>query len=484
MAIVMLIIGLIVGALTASAVLLARVRAERDLREAAQASHAGQLELLESGRNQLRDEIKGISSDVLERTASTLAREVAAQRRADLERSAGEMNSRAAELRGLVEPMHEKLGRVEHQIDLLERERREAQGQIGEVLRALGDGLAGLRAETGNLVGALRRPSARGAWGEIQLRNVIEMAGMVSHCDFVEQATLDSGDGRLRPDVLVRLPGGKLIVIDAKVPLDAYLSALEASGDDERALHLARHARQTREHIVKLSSKAYQARLDASPELVVMFVPSEGIYHAALSEDPSLIEYGVEQQVLLATPTTLIGLLRAIHYGWKQEQIAASAREIADTARELHKRIARFIEPFARVGRQLGSAVGAYNEAVGSLESRVIPQLRRIEDAGAGSGREVEVAGVEESPRRMAVSLEEEPSSPAASRPAPGGRSAELRAAPALAPDEAGRPVLGGLRPPAGERPNESGVAPASAPADADVADEGGEGEVDRRLAS
>ena len=429
----MLILGLIIGALAAAAILIARVRVERDLRLAAQASQASQIELLEASRSQLRDEMKGLSADVFQRTAATLAREVAAQRQADVERSAGEMSRRAAELRGLVEPMHEKLGHVERQIDLLERERREAQGQMGEVLRALGDGLSGLRAETGNLVGALKRPSARGAWGEIQLRNVIEMAGMVAHCDFVEQATLVADEGRLRPDVLVRLPGGKLIVVDAKVPLDAYLSAMEATSDDERAMHLARHARQTRDHIVKLASKGYQSRLEASPELVVMFVPSEGIYHAALSEDPSLIEYGVEQQVLLATPTTLIGLLRAIHYGWKQEQIAASAREIADTARELHKRISRFVEPLARLGRQLGSAVGAYNEAVGSFEARVIPQLRRIEEAGAGSGRETDLAGIEESPRTLAVALVDDDQ-------APGRVIADLRPAGALrspaAPDD------------------------------------------------
>ena len=236
---------------------------------------------------------------------------------------------------------------------------------------------------------------------------------MVAHCDFVEQATIDGGEGRLRPDVLVRLPGGKLIVVDAKVPLDAYLSALEATTDEERGLHLARHARQTRDHITKLASKGYQSSLESSPELVVMFVPSEGIYHAALSEDPALIEYGVDQQVLLATPTTLIGLLRAIHYGWKQEQIAASAREIAETARELHKRLARFVEPLARVGRQLGSAVSAYNEAVGSFESRVIPQLRRIEDAGATSGRAVELSGIEESPRALSVVPLEDAADPA-----------------------------------------------------------------------
>jgi DNA recombination protein RmuC len=394
-----LIIGMIAGAAFAAAVLLGRLRTERLLRETAQASHASQLELLDASRAQLRDEMKGISAAVLEKTAESLTRELSAQRRIETERAAGEMGRRAAELRGLVEPMKDKLGRVESQIEALERQRREAQGQLGEMFKTLNEGISGLRSETGSLVGALRRPAMRGSWGEIQLRNVIEMAGMVSHCDFTEQTTIEGEEGRLRPDVLVRLPGGKLIVIDSKVPLDAYLQAVEASDEAQRGVYLARHARQTRDHITKLASKAYHAQLDATPELVVMFVPSDGIYHAALSEDPALIEYGVDQQVLLATPTTLIGLLRAVHYGWKQELIAASAREIADTGRELHRRIARFVEPFAKVGRQLGSAVTAYNEAVGSFEARVVPQLRRIEEAGAASDREVELAGIEAAPR-------------------------------------------------------------------------------------
>ena len=413
MSIVMLLIGLAIGAAAAAALLQGRVVTERRLREASEAGHAREVGLLEATREQLRTEMAGISTQVLSQTAESLNRELASARRADAERAEGEMGRRAAELRGLVEPVQERLGKVAEQIELLERERREAQGTMGEMVRSLNEGLAGLRSETGNLVGALRRPSARGAWGEIQLRNVIEMAGMVAHCDFVEQSTLDAADGRLRPDVLVRLPGGKLIVVDAKVPLDAYLQAIEAGTDAERSVHLARHARQTRDHITKLASKGYQSRLDSSPELVVMFVPSEGIYHAALAEDPSLIEYGVEEQVLLATPTTLIGLLRAIHYGWKQEQIAASAREIAESARELHKRIARFVEPFARVGRQLGSAVSAYNEAVGSFEARVMPQLRRIDEAGAGSGRDVDLAGVEESPRSLTAAAAEESGPPA-----------------------------------------------------------------------
>ncbi|HLW95811.1 MAG TPA: DNA recombination protein RmuC [Solirubrobacteraceae bacterium] len=407
MSIVMLLIGVLLGGAIAAALLLGRVREERRLRETEQSSHRSQLDLLEASRTQLRDEMKGISAAVLEKTAESLTRELSSQRRIDDERAAGEMGKRAAELRGLVEPMKEKLGKVESQIELLERERRQSAGQMSEMFRQLNEGLAGLRAETGTLVGALKRPATRGSWGEIQLRNVIEMAGMVAHCDFTEQTTIDGDGGRLRPDVLVRLPGGKLIVVDSKVPLDAYLQSLEASTDEERGLHLARHARQTRDHITKLASKAYQAQLDSSPELVVMFVPSDGIYHAALSEDPSLIEYGVDQQVLLATPTTLIGLLRAVHYGWKQELIAASAREIAETGRELHRRIARFVEPFARVGRQLSSAVGAYNEAVGSFEARVVPQLRRIEQAGAGSDRAVEIAGVEEAPRALTAAIGE-----------------------------------------------------------------------------
>jgi len=247
-----------------------------------------------------------------------------------------------------------------------------------------------LRDETCNLVSALKRTSTRGAWGEIQLRNAVEMAGMVSHCDFLEQATLRSADGALRPDMLVRLPGGKIVVVDAKVPLDAYLAALEAPGEEERERHTARHARQTREHIAKLAAKGYQAQLEVTPEFVVMFMPSDGIYQAALAQDPALIEYGIAAQVLMATPTTLIGLLWAVHYGWRQELIAQSAREIAESARELHRRLARFTEPFAKVGRQLDSAVGAYNEAVGSFDHRVVPQLQRIEDAGASSGRSSE----------------------------------------------------------------------------------------------
>jgi DNA recombination protein RmuC len=350
---------------------------------------AGAVALMRRDRERLREELKAISVDVLAQTGESLAQRLGEARRAEQERASGEMALRTEQIKGIVKPVAEKLGRMESEIGRLERERREAQGELAQMVRQLGEGVGTLREEAGNLASALRRPSTRGAWGEIQLRNVVEMAGMVSHCDFLEQSTIDTGEGLLRPDMLVRLPGQKLVVVDSKVPLDAYLSALEAPEGEQRELHAARHARQTREHIAKLASKGYQRQFDSTPEFVVMFVPSDGIYHAALAQDPALIEYGVQQQVLLATPTTLIGLLWAVHYGWRQELIAESARDIAESARELHNRLGRFLEPFAKAGRQLDSAVSAYNEAVGSFDHRVMPQVRRIEQAGAASEREV-----------------------------------------------------------------------------------------------
>jgi DNA recombination protein RmuC len=376
--------------------------------------------LLRPNRGRVRDELKAISADVLAQTGDSLAQRLTEQRRAEQERASGEMAMRAQEFKGLVEPVQEKLGRMESEISRLERERRQAHGELAAMVRTLGDGVGTLRQETGNLVTALKRPATRGSWGEIQLRNVVEMAGMLAHCDFLEQSTIRTDGGALRPDMLVRLPGGKLIVVDSKVPLDAYLSALEASSEQEREAHIARHARQTREHIVKLAAKGYQGQLEATPEFVVMFVPSDGIYQAALAGDPALIEYGVQQQVLMATPTTLIGLLWAAHHGWREERIAESARDIAESARELHRRLGRFVEPLAKVGRQLDSAIGAYNEAVGSFDTRVVPQVRRIEEAGAASDREVDApAAVETTARTVTARLASAEPQTTAEEPAP-----------------------------------------------------------------
>jgi DNA recombination protein RmuC len=407
MLVLLLIVGLIVGALAGAAVaaLLARSGGER-LRE--------QLDAISAGNHErMRDEMKSISADVLKQTGDSLAQRLADQRRAEEERATGEMARRAEEIKGLVGPVNEKLGRVENEIGRLERERKQAQGELANMVRQLHEGVGGLRQETGKLVSALKRPDARGSWGEIQLRNVIEMAGMIEHCDFLEQSTIHSEDGALRPDVLVKLPGDKVIVVDSKVPLDAYLAHLEAQTEDERGAQMARHARQTRDHIAKLASKGYQRQFDGTPDLVVMFVPSDGIYQAALAEDPALIEYGVHQQVLMATPTTLIALLRAVHYGWRQEQIAESARKIAETGRELHRRLAIFVDPLAKLGRQLNSTVDAYNQAARSFDTRLAPKVREIAELGASSGRDVpEPAQIEASAQPPTVRLELEPDDP------------------------------------------------------------------------
>jgi DNA recombination protein RmuC len=444
MSILLLTVGLLLGA--AGAIALGR-RGSRAREEGER----------EQERERLRDELKAISLDVLQQTGETLAQRMTEARRAEEERAAGEMARRSEELRGLVGPVHEKLGKVESELSRLERERRDSQVKLAEMVRALSAGTDTLRKETGELVSALKRPETRGSWGEIQLRRVVELAGMVAHCDFTEQSTIHTDDGRLRPDLLVRLPGGKTIVVDSKVPLDAYLAAIEAGAGDrpQRELDLARHARQTRDHITKLASKGYQRQFDSTPELVVMFVPSDGIYQAALAEDPALIEYGVSQQVLMATPTTLIGLLRAVHYGWSQEQIAESAREIAQSARELHRRLGPFAEHLARTGRQLDSAVSAYNKAVGSFDHKLIPQIRHIEQAGIASERQIDAPpAIETTARPLTARLEpvaedfvlgQVPSAPGdahrrSNRIVPPARETGTPAEPEPAADRAGAP--------------------------------------------
>ncbi len=347
-----------------------------------------EVEAVRGTRDEWSAELRAISGDAIKQASDQLVALAGEQRRADGERVTGEMAKHTAEIKRLVDPVAQSTRKVEQEIQKLERDRVQSHGQIAEMMRGLSEGVTGLKSETGNLVSALRRPQTRGSWGEIQLRRVAEMAGMIDHCDFVEQHTIDGADGRLRPDMIVKLPGNKVVVVDSKVPLDAYLSAIEATDDEQRALHLTRHARQVRDHMTKLASKNY-AREFETPEMVVMFIPSEGIYDAALQEDASLLEYGADQHVLVATPTSLIALLRAVYYGWRQEHIAASARDIAAAGQELHQRMGVFLSAFQKVGRQLGSATNAFNEAVGSMEARVLPSLRRIEESGAKSGRDL-----------------------------------------------------------------------------------------------
>jgi len=292
------------------------------------------------------------------------------------------------------DPIHDALARMDAQLQRLERDRQQARGALDEQLRALVAGQDRLRTETGALVAALRQPQTRGRWGELQLRRVVELAGMTAHCDFVEQPSLATADGLLRPDLVVQLPGGKQVIVDAKAPLNAFLDAYEARDETARTAALSAHARLLREHVKRLSAKAYWDQFDTAPDFVFLFLPGEHFYSAALEADPSLLEEGARQSVLIATPTTLIALLRAVAYGWQQERVAEDARAVAQLGRELHRRLETFAEHLQRVGTRLRSVVGAYNDAVGSFEHRVLPGARRLAEHGVVS-TERELAALE-----------------------------------------------------------------------------------------
>ena len=387
---------------------LARLSTELEHERAAAAE---KLQLVQQAREEFADAFKALSAEALHRNNTSFL-ELA---RTQLERfqlaAKDELEQRRQAIEQLVAPLKESLAKVDGQVVSLENARREAYGALTQQLQTLAESQDKLRLETSNLVTALRAPHVRGRWGEMQLKRVVEMAGMVAYCDFVEQATVSDNDGRLlRPDLVVRLPGGKNVVVDAKAPLHAYLDALEASDDDVRRLKLQEHARQVRDHIVKLGGKSYWRQFTPAPDFVVMFLPDETFFKAALEVDPSLIEAGVDAGVLPATPTTLIALLRTIAYGWQQETVAESARAVSELGRELYERLSTLARHFAKLGRNLDTAVSAYNEAVGSLESRVLVTARKFENHGISSGDVPELAPLERQTRPLqAVELVEPP---------------------------------------------------------------------------
>ncbi|HZK16049.1 MAG TPA: DNA recombination protein RmuC [Solirubrobacterales bacterium] len=309
-------------------------------------------------------------------------------RKVDTQAAAATLDKRQAEIKALAERIAKGQEKIEKEV----QRRGETDLQTRTLLEQMGQTVGSLNSETAGLKKALRQPQTRGQWGELQLRRCVEIAGMTEHVDFELQETLKTEDGRLRPDAIFRLPEGRSFVADSKVPLDAFLDAQESEVESERRVHLERHARQAREHVRALSSKDYQGQFKAGemPDLVICFIPNEPALHAAFGADPELFDYALERNVLLVSPTSLIGLLRTMELGWRQERMVAEAAEIAEAAGTLHARFAKFLSDFDKVGRGLTTAAGAYDSAVGSMERRLLPQLRKVEGLGVAPGKEIE----------------------------------------------------------------------------------------------
>jgi DNA recombination protein RmuC len=315
----------------------------------------------------------------------------------------GDLDQKEKAVEELLKPIRQALEKTGEQIHLIEKERKESYGSLTRYLETLTQTQQQLQGETRNLVQALRRPEVRGQWGELTLRRLAELAGMVEHCDFDEQVHTRTEEGRLRPDMVVRMPGGREIVVDVKTPLDAYLSAVEATDDAARAQHLAHHARKVRERVKELASKTYWAQFKQAPDFVVLFIPGEQFLTAALDLDRTLIEDALAQKVILATPTNFVALLRTVAYGWRQERLAANADRIRDIGADLYQRLTTFGEHLARLGRSLEGAVNDYNKAIGSYESKVLPGARKFPELGIENSRTVE------EPRPIEKKLREPP---------------------------------------------------------------------------
>jgi DNA recombination protein RmuC len=383
----------------------ARAAAER---ERAAADRAALLERAAQERaalidGQLAERFQAMSAEALDRSARTFLEIAEGRLSAANARAAGELDSRRAAVEHLVQPLRETLGRVESQLRASDEARHLSHAALAEQVQIARQSSEQLRLQTQALVTALRRPEARGRWGEMQLRRVVELAGMSARCDFDEQVTVQGADGTFRPDMVIRLAGGKNIVVDSKVSLAAYLEAAESSDDGVRAARLDAHARQVREHVDRLAAKSYWAALSPAPEFVVLFIPGEAFLAPALEHDPGLLEHAMTRKVHIATPTTLVTMLRTAQYAWQQDALSENARVVFDLGRELYERLTGLARNVDGLGRALGGAVTAYNRAVGSLESRVLVSARKLSELGVVDAELEPPRPVEETVRALSA---------------------------------------------------------------------------------
>lgn len=381
-----------------------RARTETRLQESEKRLEEQQ-RMLDETEKKLKESFESLSAKALKSNAEQFLQSARKTLEVILADARGDLGKREEAIKTLVKPIAESLKRYETQIQSLEQTRQKAYGSLEEQLKTLTSTSRELQSETGKLVTSLRDPKVRGTWGEMALRRSAELAGIPEHCAFETQVNVTAGDARYRPDMVVYLPGGRTVVIDAKAVLDAYLDAVAATDEETRKRHLDRHARQVRDRIKELSGKSYWDKLEATPAFVVLFLPAESFFSAALESDPKLIEDAISKKVVLASPTTLIALLWAVAYGWRQQQLAENAQEISQLGKELFERMRTLVEHLENIGKGLGRAVDSYNKAVGSLETRVLPSARRFQELGAATGEEiVRLQPIDQAPRLLDTS--------------------------------------------------------------------------------